>query len=140
MTYSYTAINTGTAPNSGDGSTISDAFTTVNSNFSNVATAINSTLKVVSPNYITVSSTTTYSLSSTASDNILLVTSSGLTATINMPASPVNGQVATISANAAVTLSVGTGTVQPTFAGSYTTTSATYRYIYNSSAATWYRN
>ena len=95
-------------------------------------------LLITNPNYITTTGSNTYSLSTTVTDNILLVASTG-TVTVNMPTNPVNGQVVTISANAAVTLAVGTGTVEPTFAGAYTTTSAPFKYVYRATGTTWYR-
>jgi hypothetical protein len=94
---------------------------------------------ISNPNYITVSNTWVYTLSSTVSDNILLVTSTGLSATINMPVGAVDGQVATFSANAKLTLTAGTGTVQPTFTGANILVSS-FRYIYRSSSNIWYRN
>jgi hypothetical protein len=91
------------------------------------------------PNYITVSNTWVYTLSSTISDNILLVTSTGVTATINMPATPNDGQICRISANANVTLAAGLGTVQPSLVGR-DPGKDTIQYIYRNSAATWYKN
>jgi hypothetical protein len=96
-------------------------------------------LRYYTPNYITVSTTTTYSLSATQSYNLLLVTAGSLTATINMPASPTDGQVTNISVlTNIVTLAVGTGTVSPSFAGS-ATAGTVYRYIYRATGTTWYR-
>ena len=96
-------------------------------------------LTYYSPNYISVSSTTTYSLSATQSYNMLLVTTGSLTATINMPASPTDGQVTNISVlTNTVTLAVGTGTVSPSFAGSAIAGTA-YRYVYRATGTTWYR-
>jgi hypothetical protein len=97
-------------------------------------------IMVKTPNYITVSNTWVYTLSSTISDNILLVTNpGGITATINMPVTPQDGQVCRISANANVTLAAGSGTVQPPFAGGNVLTT-TFQYIYRNSASTWYKN
>ena len=96
-------------------------------------------LRYYTPNYVTVSTTTTYSLSATQSYNLLLVTAGSLTATINMPASPTDGQVTNISVlTNTVTLAVGTGTVSPSFAGS-ATAGTCYRYIYRATGTTWYR-
>jgi hypothetical protein len=96
-------------------------------------------LTYYSPNYISVSSTTTYSLSATQSYNMLLVTTGSLTATINMPTSPTDGQVTNISVlTNTVTLAVGTGTVSPSFAGSAIAGTA-YRYVYRATGTTWYR-
>jgi len=94
---------------------------------------------ISNPNYITVSNNWVYTLSSTVSDNILLVTSTGLFATINMPVGAVDGQVATFSANAKLTITAGTGTVQPTFTGANILVS-TFRYIYRSADSIWYRS
>lgn len=96
-------------------------------------------LTYYSPNYITVSSTSTYSLSATLTYNMLLVTTGSLTATINMPASPTDGQLTSISVlTNTVTLAVGTGTVSPTFAGS-APAGTVYRYVYRATGTTWYR-
>ena len=96
-------------------------------------------LTYYSPNYVTVSSTTTYSLSATQSYNMLLVTTGSLTATINMPASPTDGQLTNISVlTNTVTLAVGTGTVSPSFAGSAIAGTA-YKYVYRATGTTWYR-
>jgi hypothetical protein len=98
-------------------------------------------LEVISPNYITVSGTgQTSSLSTTTSQNILLIGSTGYTHTVNMPTSPVDGQITrfAVSGNT-VTLVVGTGTVTPTFAGS-TTAGTAYKYTYRVSNTTWYRS
>ena len=99
----------------------------------------NSALEIINPNYITIGSTTTYSLSATLSTNILLPTAGTYTATLNMPANPVDGQVCRFSTSGfAVTLAAGTGTVLPTFAGS-TTPGTTFRYVYRASNTSWYR-
>ena len=96
-------------------------------------------LRYYTPNYITVSNTTAYQLSATQSYNLLLVTAGSLTATIDMPASPTDGQVTNISVlTNTVTLLVGVGTVSPSFAGS-ATAGTVYRYIYRATGTTWYR-
>jgi hypothetical protein len=56
-----------------------------------------------------------------------------------MPVGAVDGQVATFSANAKLTLTAGTGTVQPTFTGANILVSS-FRYIYRSADNIWYRN
>lgn len=96
-------------------------------------------LLIKTPNYITVSNTWVYTLSSSITDNILLVTSSGVTATINMPTTAIDGQVCRFSANANVILAAGSGTVQPPFAGGNVLTT-TFQYIWRASASTWYKN
>lgn len=96
-------------------------------------------LTYYSPNYVTVSTTNSYSLSATLTYNMLLVTAGSLTATINMPASPTDGQLTSISVlTNTVTLAVGTGTVSPTFAGS-APAGTVYRYVYRATGTTWYR-
>lgn len=96
-------------------------------------------LLIKTPNYITVSNTWVYTLSSNITDNILLITSSGFTSTINMPVTAIDGQVCRFSANSNVILAAGSGTVQPTFAdGNVLTT--TFQYIWRASASTWYKN
>ena len=96
-------------------------------------------LTYYSPNYISVATTNTYNLSTTLTYNMLLVTSASLTATINMPISPTDGQLTsfTVLTNT-VTLIVGTGTVSPTFAGS-ATAGTVFRYVYRATGTTWYR-
>lgn len=89
-------------------------------------------------NYVNVANTYTYSLSSTITDNIFIILTSNPTATINMPDSPVNGQVTRFSANANVVLAVGTGNVSPSFAGANLLIS-TLQYVYNSQYSTWFR-
>jgi hypothetical protein len=97
-------------------------------------------LLVKTPNYITVSNTWVYTLSSSISDNILLVTNpGGITATINMPVTAIDGQICRFSANSNVTLAAGSGTVQPPFAGGNVLTT-TFQYIWRASASTWYKN
>ena len=96
-------------------------------------------LLIKTPNYITVSNTWVYTLSSSITDNILLVTSSGVTATINMPVTAIDGQICRFSANSSVTLAAGSGTVQPPFAGGNVLTT-TFQYIWRASASTWYKN
>jgi len=90
-------------------------------------------------NIISVSFNSTYNLSTTTSTNILKVMTSNLTATINMPASPTDGQITSFSTiNQSMTLAVGTGTVIPSFAGA-TPVGTTFKYAYNSGDTTWYR-
>ena len=95
-------------------------------------------LTIATPNYITVSANASYSLSSTVSDNFLLVVSPAYTATLNMPSNPVDGQVCIFSANANVTLALGSGNVNLPYAGAVTAGYFT-RYIYRASASTWYK-
>ena len=102
-------------------------------------TPVSTAIQVFSSNFITVSSTTAYNLSTTASYNILDVAAGGLTATLNMPTSPANGQIVVIAILAnTVTLSVGTGTVNPSFAGG-AALGTSFTYTYRSADSTWYR-
>jgi hypothetical protein len=102
-------------------------------------TPVSGALLVFSSTLITISTTTTYNLSTAASYNILNVTAGGLTATLNMPTSPINGQLATIAViKNTVTLAEGTGTVSPGFAGGWVL-GTTFTYIYMSADSTWYR-
>jgi hypothetical protein len=102
-------------------------------------TPVSNAIQIFSSTVITVSTTTTYNLSTTNSYNILDVTAGGLTATLNMPTTPANGQTATIAIiNNTVTLAQGTGTVNPSFAGGYVL-GTTFTYIYRSITSTWYR-
>jgi len=95
-------------------------------------------------NFIAVSSTATYALSTTTSYNVLVVSATGLTVTITMPPSPVDQQLCsfTIASNTVSTLNMTAGpTVIPSFNGSTNVTSGTvYQYVYRASTSTWYRN
>jgi hypothetical protein len=98
-------------------------------------------LQYISVNYISVTLTASFSLSSTITTNVLQVSSSGYTATLNMPTSPTNGQLCVFSITGnSVTLTAGTGTLSPTFtSGSAQSVGTVYKYVYNSSNTTWYR-
>jgi hypothetical protein len=100
----------------------------------------NQGLEIATVNYanITANAANT-TLSTTISRNILVANNTGYTHTINMPTSPVDGQLSmfSISGNTVI-LVVGTGTVTPTFAGS-TTAGTGYTYVYLNSGNTWYR-
>jgi hypothetical protein len=98
-------------------------------------------LEIVSPNYIPVTvNGQTISLSATQTTNFISANAAGYTITVNMPATPVDGQITrfTVSGNS-VTTAVGTGTVDPTFAG-LTAVGTGYKYIYRTSTVTWYRS
>lgn len=105
----------------------------VNSNF------ISAGLESCSPNYMDVSSSTTYSFSTTKSQNILVVASGGLTATLNMPPSPVDGQICkfVVSGNS-ITLTVGSGAVVDGFSGVHVA-GTSFKYVFRSADANWYR-
>lgn len=96
-------------------------------------------LNIQPPVRANITSTNTYSLSSTNSINLLVANNTGYTATLDMPASPVNGQICNFAIQGnTVTLAVGTGTVDPTFAGSATAGTG-YRYVYYTVDNTWYK-
>jgi hypothetical protein len=105
-----------------------------------VTTGISSRYIDVSiPVYANITASGTYSLSTTNSINILIANNTGYTATLNMPATPSDGQVCNFAIHGnTVTLSVGTGTVLPTFTGSATVGTG-YRYVYRNSNSTWYK-
>ncbi len=97
-------------------------------------------LDIISPNYIAVSATGSYALSTTITDNLLIVSNTGFTATLTFPGAPVDGQVLrfTVSTNT-VTLALAAGpTLVGTFAGS-TTANQTIEYVYRTSNTSWYR-
>ena len=97
-------------------------------------------LQIISPNYITVSSSTIYNLSATLTTNVLIVTANTYTATLNMPANPVDGQVCSIAVSGfSINLQTGTGTVLPSFAGSAKQPGTVFRYVYRTSNTTWYQ-
>jgi hypothetical protein len=96
-------------------------------------------LNVQPPVRANITATNTYSLSTTNSINLLVANNTGYTATLNMPATPVNGQICNFAVHGnTVILAVGTGTVAPTFAGS-TAVGTGYRYVYYTTDTTWYR-
>jgi len=98
-------------------------------------------LEIPTVNYITVSSTTTYALSATATHNILVVGSTGLTATLTFPSTGLlDGQLLKIVVSTnTVTLALTAGpTLVGTFAGSVTAPT-TITYIYRASNTSWYR-
>jgi hypothetical protein len=91
------------------------------------------------PNYIDVTGSNTYSLSSTTSTNLLRANNTGYTATINMPAGLINGQLTkfTVAGNT-ITLAAGTGNVSPSFAGSQPAGTG-FIYIYDIFTDSWYQ-
>jgi hypothetical protein len=97
-------------------------------------------VKVASPAYITVATTGTYSLSTTKEFSVLLVTNTGVTASIVMPPAPLDGQHMdfAVSGNS-VTLTVSGGTtVLPTFAG-VAQPGDSFKYVYRELNTTWYK-
>jgi hypothetical protein len=123
------------------GTTVSVLGNVTGGNLITVGQINNTGLEVVGVNYANITANAaTSNLSATISTNILIANNTGYTHTVNMPTSPVDGQVTqfTISGNT-VTLLVGTGTVTPTFAGS-TTAGTGYKYVYRNTNTTWYRS
>jgi len=103
------------------------------------ATAVATNLYNEASNYVNVANTWVYTTSSSITNNILLIFTSNPTATINMPATAVDGQVFRLSANANVVLAQGSGTVSPTFAGANLLISPL-RYVYSAQYARWFRS
>jgi hypothetical protein len=97
-------------------------------------------LEIVSPNYVSVGTTGTYVLSTISTTNILLVGTTGLTATLTFPSAPTDGQVLRFAVHTnTVTLALTAGpTLSGTFAGSITAPT-TFTYIYRATGTTWYR-
>ena len=95
--------------------------------------------QIISPNYATIATSSTVTLSTATTNNILLVGNSGLTVTLNMPTTPADGQLCEFIVHSNnTTLAVGTGTVVPTFAGAVTYGTA-FKYVYRTSNTTWYK-
>jgi hypothetical protein len=106
------------------------------------ANTISTDLYIEDVNYANVGAgVTNITLSSLISQNILLIfNTDNPTANIAMPASPTGGQVCRISANANVTLALGSGTVSPTFAGGNVLYGQSLKYIYSSQYARWFKS
>ena len=102
---------------------------------------IHSGVEIAVPTYITVATTGTYTLNTTTKTSILLINDTGLTASLVMPAAPVDGQriqIVVAGANS-ITLTVSGGTtVSPSFAGTHTP-GTSFEYIYRLSNTTWYK-
>jgi hypothetical protein len=97
-------------------------------------------LEIISPAYFTESTAgATVQLSSITSCNMIVITSSGLSLTINMPLLPTNGQVCQFNiVGNAVTLVQGTGSTNPAFATSSAPAGTGYKYVYQASTSAWY--
>ena len=97
-------------------------------------------LEIVAPNWVQVSANVTDTLSNTTSYNFYYATGTGYTLTINMPVSPIEGQVTRfgISGNT-MTLVQGTGNLNVTFAGN-AAPGTTYKYVYRDVNLTWVRS
>lgn len=109
--------------------------------------AVTSTTATINQNIVTqVASATgitfgaTYYLSATITRNIIIPSTTGLTATVNMPSGAADGQVCelVIAANA-ITLALGNGTLSTTFAGSGIAVASVFKYVYRVSNTTWYK-
>jgi hypothetical protein len=99
----------------------------------------NQGLEFIRPNYISVSSNTTATLSNTRTYNLIAGTDTGYTLTINMPVSPLNGQVTRFAINGnAITLVAGTGNVSYDFSG-LNQTGNSYGYVYGELTGFWTR-
>jgi hypothetical protein len=97
-------------------------------------------LEIAPANYIAVGATATYVLSTTQTNNVLVVASAGYVVTLTFPGSPVEGQLLkfTVTTNGC-TLALTSGpTLVGTFGGAVGAP-ATFIYIYRSSNTTWYR-
>jgi hypothetical protein len=110
-------------------------------NLTTAGTVKNTGLEVVGPNYINITANAqTGNLSTLTSTNFLVANNTGYTYTVNMPASPVDGQITrfTVAGNT-VTLVAGTGTLNASFAGT-TGVGVGYKYIYRTSDTKWYKS
>ena len=101
----------------------------------------NTGLDISSMNVISVGGTgTTQSLSTSKTLNVIINAAAGYSTTLNMPSSPVDGQLCRISVHGNnCTLVAGTGTLSGTYAGAVTAGSANFMFMYRSSNSTWYR-
>ena len=97
-------------------------------------------LEVINVNYLTVNATASYSLSTSISANVLIVQNTGYTATILLPTSPVDGQIArfTVAQNSATLAVGGVATVVDSFAG-LAAAGTSFKYVYRASGPAWYR-
>ena len=122
---------------SGTGAAFTGNISTANLTAS--TTLNNQGLEFIRPNYISVSSNTTATLSNTRTYNLIAASTTGLTLTINMPVSPVNGQVTRFAINGnAITLTAGTGNISYDFSG-LNQTGNTYGYVYGELFGFWTR-
>jgi hypothetical protein len=87
----------------------------------------------------TASTTQTINLSTTNSLNIIVVSNSGLTLTIQFPASPVDHQVCQFTTlTNTVTIVAGSGTFNPVYSGA-PTAGFSITYVYHIEDTTWYK-
>jgi hypothetical protein len=121
----------------------SNGFVALKFNYQGVLSApsVSYGLEIPLANYITVNGTNTYVLSATDTYNVLLVNSTGYTATLTFPSTGlIDGQQLRIVVTTnTVTLALTAGpTLVGTFAGSVGAPT-TITYIYRASNTTWYR-
>jgi len=119
---------------SATGTIISKALVT-NNQFKNLG------IEISAPNYITISSNAqSANLSTTTSTNFIVANNTGYTCYINLPASPVDGQIAIFSiAGNTITLAPGTGNVNSPYTGS-TSVGTGFKYIYRQSGNVWFKS
>ena len=88
---------------------------------------------------ISVTTSQTINLSTTFTLNVIVVVNPGLTLTIQLPTSPVEGQLCQFTTlTNTVTLVAGTGTINPTYAGA-PTAGFSCTYVYHETDTTWYK-
>ena len=101
----------------------------------------NTGLEVVAPNYITITANLqSANLSAITSTNFIVANNTGYTCTVNLPSSPVDGQITkfTVAGNTTV-LTPGSGNVNSAYAGS-TPVGTGFKYIYNATGNTWFKS
>jgi len=129
---------TGNIINAGSSSSIGNI---TGGNLITAGTLKNTGLENVEPDYIVVSANAqTVNLSSTTSTNFLTANNTGYTCTVNLPSSPVEGQITrfTVVGNT-LTIIAGTGNTTSSFAGSITAGTG-FKYIYRVSANAWFKS
>jgi hypothetical protein len=100
---------------------------------------------IIAPiNYITVDTSSTYALSTTITDNMLLVTGGGTVATLTFPSTGlIDGQRLRFTVNGTYSISLlltAGPTLIGTFSGMATTSPpTTFSYVYRASNTSWYR-
>ena len=107
-----------------------------------VSNLTNEYIRKAEHSVLSITTTQTINLSTTFSLNIIKVVNSGLTLTLQLPTSPVEGQVCEFTTlTNTVTLIVGTGgtfSVDPSFAGAPIAGFST-SYVYHQTDDTWYK-
>jgi len=132
-------FNVGTAGVSGTFSNVLRLSSDLSTTF--YGPTIQSNVEISVPTYITVATSSTYSLSTTKQINMLLIDAAGLTASLVMPPAPKDGQrikiVVAGAESVVLTISGGT-TVSPSFAGTHAP-GTSFEYLYRLSNTTWYK-